>query len=125
MSAFIISFSSSNLPPGLTAVAPWSVPGLATPSSGSSLWSLFFPLVIFTSSLGPSFSTVTYCEYQTANQIMAFRNGRNPLREKYEECILGADSREVTVHRVVNIVEKGNSMPRTNVNYGSKSSNVE
>ncbi|KAJ4938683.1 hypothetical protein JOQ06_003292, partial [Pogonophryne albipinna] len=29
----------------------------------------------------------------------------------------------VTVHRVVNIVEKGNSMPRSNVNYGSKSSN--
>ncbi|KAL3045303.1 hypothetical protein OYC64_013547 [Pagothenia borchgrevinki] len=54
---------------------------------------------------------------------MAYRNGRNTLREKYEECILGADSREVTVHRVVNIVEKGNSMPRTNVNYGSKSSN--
>lgn len=29
----------------------------------------------------------------------------------------------MTVHRVVNIVEKGNSMPRSNVNYGSKSSN--
>ncbi|XP_063760324.1 periphilin-1-like isoform X2 [Eleginops maclovinus] len=54
---------------------------------------------------------------------MAFRNGRNPIRDRYEECVLGAESREVTVHRVVNIVEKGNTVPRTNMNYGSKSSN--
>ncbi|CAJ1056284.1 periphilin-1-like isoform X2 [Xyrichtys novacula] len=44
---------------------------------------------------------------------MSFRRGRHSIREAYEQHFQGgSDSREVTVHRVVNIVEKRNSVPR-------------
>ncbi|XP_029290108.1 periphilin-1 isoform X2 [Cottoperca gobio] len=48
---------------------------------------------------------------------MAFPQGRNVDRWAYEDHFSGADSREVTVHRVVNIVEKRNPMPRQNMEY--------
>ncbi|XP_034541129.1 periphilin-1-like isoform X2 [Notolabrus celidotus] len=48
---------------------------------------------------------------------MAFRHGRQSIREAYEQRFTGTDSREVTVHRVVNIVEKRNPMPRPGLDY--------
>ncbi|XP_045892558.1 periphilin-1-like [Micropterus dolomieu] len=42
---------------------------------------------------------------------MSYR-GRKSIREEYEERFSAMDSREVTVHRVVNIVEKRSPMPR-------------
>ncbi|XP_020515412.2 periphilin-1 [Labrus bergylta] len=43
---------------------------------------------------------------------MAYRHGRHSIREAYEQQFAGMDSREVTVHRVVNIVDKRSQMPR-------------
>ncbi|XP_072242314.1 uncharacterized protein [Leuresthes tenuis] len=43
---------------------------------------------------------------------MAYPNSRRSIREAYEEHFSSGDAREVTVHRVVNIVEKRSSMPR-------------
>uniref|UniRef100_UPI0037E75078 periphilin-1-like n=1 Tax=Semicossyphus pulcher TaxID=241346 RepID=UPI0037E75078 len=48
---------------------------------------------------------------------MAFRRGRHSIRDAYEQHFSGMDSREVTVHRVVNIVEKRNPMPRQALEY--------
>ncbi|XP_074534651.1 uncharacterized protein LOC141797122 [Halichoeres trimaculatus] len=48
---------------------------------------------------------------------MSFRRGRQSIREAYEQRFHGTDSREVTVHRVVNIVDKRNSMPRPGFDY--------
>ncbi|XP_073328822.1 uncharacterized protein [Pagrus major] len=51
---------------------------------------------------------------------MAYRHGRVSIREAYEDHFSGMDardSREVKVHRVVNIVEKRNPMPRPGVEY--------
>ncbi|XP_070687118.1 periphilin-1-like [Pempheris klunzingeri] len=39
---------------------------------------------------------------------MAYRHGRKALRGLYEEYFPGTDSREVTIHRVVNIVDNNN-----------------
>ncbi|XP_042352448.1 periphilin-1 isoform X2 [Plectropomus leopardus] len=46
---------------------------------------------------------------------MAYRRGSRSIREAYEECF--PDSREVTGHRVVNIVEKRSRMPRPLLEY--------
>lgn len=47
---------------------------------------------------------------------MAYRHGRKSfIREAYEEHFLPVDGREVTVQRVVNIVEKRSHMPRPGV----------
>ncbi|XP_038164827.1 periphilin-1-like isoform X2 [Cyprinodon tularosa] len=43
---------------------------------------------------------------------MAYQHGRKSIREAYEEQFAPQDAREVTVHRVVNIVEKRNPMTR-------------
>ncbi|XP_070763372.1 periphilin-1 [Enoplosus armatus] len=43
---------------------------------------------------------------------MAYRRGRKSIREAYEERFSGMDAREVTVHRVVNIVDKRSPVPR-------------
>ncbi|XP_037538951.1 periphilin-1 [Nematolebias whitei] len=42
---------------------------------------------------------------------MAYHHDRSSIREAYEEQFSALDSREVTVHRVVNIVEKRGSAP--------------
>ncbi|KAE8296087.1 Periphilin-1 [Larimichthys crocea] len=44
---------------------------------------------------------------------MAYRRGRNSIREEYEQRFSQMDTREVTVHRVVNIVEKRNPMSQS------------
>ncbi|XP_015237811.1 PREDICTED: periphilin-1-like [Cyprinodon variegatus] len=43
---------------------------------------------------------------------VAYQHGRKSIREAYEEQFAPQDAREVTVHRVVNIVEKRNPMTR-------------
>lgn len=43
---------------------------------------------------------------------MAYRRGRSSIQDAYEQHFPEMDSREVTVHRVVNIVEKRNPMSR-------------
>ncbi|XP_067356251.1 periphilin-1-like isoform X2 [Channa argus] len=48
---------------------------------------------------------------------MAYRHGRKSIREAYEEHFLPVDAREVTVHRVVNIVEKRTPVPRKGTEY--------
>ncbi|XP_022066306.1 periphilin-1-like [Acanthochromis polyacanthus] len=48
---------------------------------------------------------------------MAYRRGRKSIREEYEDHFSSADAREVTVHRVVNIVEKRNPMSRLGVEF--------
>uniref|UniRef100_A0A8C9XIS6 Periphilin 1 n=1 Tax=Sander lucioperca TaxID=283035 RepID=A0A8C9XIS6_SANLU len=48
---------------------------------------------------------------------MAYRRGRKSIREEYEERFSAMDSREVKVHRVVNIVEKRSPMPRPLVEF--------
>ncbi|XP_041652059.1 periphilin-1-like [Cheilinus undulatus] len=48
---------------------------------------------------------------------MAYRHGRPSIREAYEQRFSGMDSREVTVHRVVNIVDKRNPMPQPGYEY--------
>ncbi|XP_040894795.1 periphilin-1 [Toxotes jaculatrix] len=49
---------------------------------------------------------------------MAYRHGRKSIREAYEERFLPMDTREVKVHRVVNIVEKRSPMPRLEYDRG-------
>ncbi|XP_069018245.1 periphilin-1-like [Embiotoca jacksoni] len=48
---------------------------------------------------------------------MAFRHSRKSIREAYEDRFFPMDGREVTVHRVVNIVEKRSPMPRPGLDY--------
>ncbi|XP_026168007.1 periphilin-1 [Mastacembelus armatus] len=48
---------------------------------------------------------------------MAYRHGRRSIREEYEECFPAMDSREVTVHRVVNIVERRSLVPLLRFDY--------
>lgn len=48
---------------------------------------------------------------------MAYQHGRKSIREAYEEHFAPKDSREVIVHRVVNIVEKRNPMPRPGLDF--------
>ncbi|XP_067446383.1 periphilin-1 isoform X2 [Thunnus thynnus] len=48
---------------------------------------------------------------------MSYRRGPKSIREAYEEHFSGMDTREVTVHRVVNIVEKRSSMPRPGLEF--------
>ncbi|XP_068459387.1 periphilin-1-like [Clinocottus analis] len=48
---------------------------------------------------------------------MAYRRGPNSIREVYEERFSAMDSREVTVQRVVNIVDKRSPMPRPHVEF--------
>ncbi|XP_026221038.1 periphilin-1 [Anabas testudineus] len=48
---------------------------------------------------------------------MAYRYGRKSIRDVYEEQFPQADGREVTVHRVVNIVEKRSAMSRPGLDY--------
>lgn len=48
---------------------------------------------------------------------MAYRRGQRSVREAYEEHFIPMDSREVTLHRVVNIVDKRNPMPRPGLDY--------
>lgn len=48
---------------------------------------------------------------------MAFRRGRKSIRDAYEENFSPMGSREVTFHRVVNIVEKRNPMPLLGFEY--------
>ncbi|XP_008274320.1 periphilin-1 [Stegastes partitus] len=48
---------------------------------------------------------------------MAYRHGRKSIREAYEDHFTAVDAREVTVHRVVNIVEKRNPMPRQGLEF--------
>nr|XP_046249440.1 periphilin-1-like [Scatophagus argus] len=42
---------------------------------------------------------------------MAYMRGRS-IRDAYEECFSGTDAREVTVHRVVNIIDRRSPAPR-------------
>ncbi|XP_051238378.1 periphilin-1 isoform X2 [Dicentrarchus labrax] len=48
---------------------------------------------------------------------MAYQRGRKSIREAYEEQFSAMDSREVTVHRVVNIVEKRSSIHRPGIEF--------
>ncbi|KAM6926297.1 uncharacterized protein PEZ65_009853 isoform 1-T2 [Lycodopsis pacificus] len=48
---------------------------------------------------------------------MAYRRGQKSIREIYDERFSAMDSREVTVHRVVNIVDKRSPMPRPHVEF--------
>ncbi|KAM7414921.1 hypothetical protein PAMA_019642 [Pampus argenteus] len=48
---------------------------------------------------------------------MAYRRGPKLIREMYEDQFPAMDSREVTVHRVVNIVEKRSQMPRQGLEF--------
>ncbi|XP_041795655.1 uncharacterized protein LOC121608445 isoform X3 [Chelmon rostratus] len=48
---------------------------------------------------------------------MAYQRCRKSIREEYEEQFPALDGREVTVHRVVNIVEKKNPMPRPGIEF--------
>ncbi|MEQ2278717.1 hypothetical protein AMECASPLE_001820 [Ameca splendens] len=43
---------------------------------------------------------------------MAYQHGRKSIRQSYEERFAPKDAREVTVHRVVNIIEKRSPIPR-------------
>ncbi|XP_047247294.1 periphilin-1-like isoform X2 [Girardinichthys multiradiatus] len=43
---------------------------------------------------------------------MAYQHGRKSIRQAYEERFAPKDAREVTVHRVVNIIEKRSPIPR-------------
>ncbi|XP_058502137.1 periphilin-1-like isoform X2 [Solea solea] len=48
--------------------------------------------------------------------IMAYRHGRS-IRDAYEKRFSGIDAREVTVHRLVSIVDERNQMPRQEADY--------
>ncbi|KAM4572587.1 uncharacterized protein PAE49_007703 [Odontesthes bonariensis] len=48
---------------------------------------------------------------------MAYQHSRRSIRDAYEEQFPSGDAREVTVHRIVNIVEKRSSMPRQGVEF--------
>ncbi|XP_034390800.1 periphilin-1-like [Cyclopterus lumpus] len=48
---------------------------------------------------------------------MAYQRGQNSIREVYEEHFSSMDSREVTVHRVVNIVDRRSPIPRSHVEF--------
>ncbi|XP_054476087.1 periphilin-1-like isoform X2 [Anoplopoma fimbria] len=48
---------------------------------------------------------------------MAYRRGQKPIRDVYDERFSEMDSREVTSHRVVNIVDKRSHMPRPHMEF--------
>ncbi|KAM4553954.1 uncharacterized protein V3H82_018277 [Fundulus diaphanus] len=48
---------------------------------------------------------------------MAYQHSRKSIRETYEEHFSQNDAREVTVHRVVNIIEKRSPMPRPGLDF--------
>ncbi|XP_027891590.1 periphilin-1 isoform X1 [Xiphophorus couchianus] len=48
---------------------------------------------------------------------MAYQHGRKSIREAYEERFTTTDAREVIVHRVVNIIDKRNPMPRPGLEF--------
>ncbi|KAK2842515.1 hypothetical protein Q5P01_012715 [Channa striata] len=76
---------------------------------------------VFTSLFGSSMFSGTLKVNQRGNQNnnvnMAYRHSRKSIREAYEEHFLPIDAREVTVRRVVNIVEKRSAMARQGLDY--------
>ncbi|KAM6936985.1 uncharacterized protein FYW49_020803 [Xenentodon cancila] len=48
---------------------------------------------------------------------MSFQRGPRSIREAYEEHFARMDARKVTLHRVVNVVEKRSSVPRSDLEF--------